>query len=955
MAVTWTIVGEADKAIDATSRTLEQLAISDAKMDFRSLQADEFTFSIYPQSISGAIIPDLKQKIVLYRDAGAGPQRFFTGHVTNVRSVISAGSEVCNVTVSGPWWWMDRINFTSEVPTATTGVTAERMTAVFGDDRKGSDLGVALVTALNRSAALGVPITADNSIDPNTPGWFYVPGQVRCVRVQSDFKVVCAGDFTSANGTTVSKMVRFNEDGVIDTSFSCTITDNIGTFEIDSSGNFHLGLIGSGYKKISSIGTLIYSTITAGEILDLKIQSDGKILIGGKFTTVAGTAKIGIARLNADSTLDTGFTGPAFTTATNKWVRSIALSATGQIYIGGDFTITSKRNCLTRLSSTGADDITFQTKNVTNVFAFSKYSLKGSSSNNQTPYINNIKIQSDGLLVVCGGFIAITNVLNHIARFKDSGVIDSTFGASFLYTTNFIDIKENISNPTSRIFFVGGGNASNSKITIIDNLCVYKGSLLNVSYSDLKGLHFGSDSTLYGAGNGTTSMSGLLELNSGTDFVRYPPNYSSIGIATFFQVPRITLNQSTCAEIISELIRLCPDSMVYFDYSTELPKCNITRRGVCSTSTISIGSSPVTNIDVSPIVELKVSEVKLPYLIRNQDGSKAYVSQNAGISVNGEGQIITMSGKELDTFLPKDQLNSFTASDTTTNFTQYLLEHDSSISSILNTYGSGALSSMQVGGYVTGYSSLSTSSYGGGSIHTYSGVPVTYSIAGISAYNQAGTAIAASGTITTVSSLPAWATAQGLSIQQITVRGEVGVSYPVSYYKFSGGSSTYAFYSAPAWVAAGGFTITRYYTGYDPTYGYYTYELAKKSITCTAYLISGVAAGATVYQNADYSFAFPPPNLAANLLAAQNWLPYEGTIELVEQDVGAIRYRGTKVNIAGSTSALSSMGALVASESLDLGSGTTSIQLGCAPRNDYRTFVSKIRKTSQDNIIYLNE
>jgi hypothetical protein len=210
--------------------------------------------------------------------------------------------------------------------------------------------------------------------------------------------------------------------------------------------------------------------------------------------------------------------------------------------------------------------------------------------------------------------------------------------------------------------------------------------------------------------------------------------------------------------------------------------------------------------------------------------------------------------------------------------------------------------------------------------------------------------------LTTISSLPSWAVDQGLSIQRITLRGEVGVTYPISYYQFNpGGSSDYRFYSAPAYIASGGFLIRKYYNAYDPRFGYYQYEFATKDVTTTAYLISGVAAGATVYQNADYSFAFPPAGLSSNLLAAQNWLPYEGTIELVEQDVGAVRYRGTKINVSNSSSFLSSMGALVASESLDLATGTTSIQLGCAPRNDYRTFVSKIRKTSQDNIIYLNE
>jgi hypothetical protein len=93
--------------------------------------------------------------------------------------------------------------------------------------------------------------------------------------------------------------------------------------------------------------------------------------------------------------------------------------------------------------------------------------------------------------------------------------------------------------------------------------------------------------------------------------------------------------------------------------------------------------------------------------------------------------------------------------------------------------------------------------------------------------------------------------------------------------------------------------------------------------------------------------------LAANLLAAQNWIPYEGSIQLEQEDVGGTRYRGTKVNISNSLPAFSTMGALVSGESLEIESGRTTINLGAPARNDYRTLVDKIRKTSQDNIVYV--
>jgi hypothetical protein len=109
----------------------------------------------------------------------------------------------------------------------------------------------------------------------------------------------------------------------------------------------------------------------------------------------------------------------------------------------------------------------------------------------------------------------------------------------------------------------------------------------------------------------------------------------------------------------------------------------------------------------------------------------------------------------------------------------------------------------------------------------------------------------------------------------------------------------------------------------------------------------------TVYRPADYSFIQPPAGLAANLKAAQDWLPYTGAITLVDEDVGAVRYRGTKINLTNTLAGLDTMGALVASESMDIATGTTTIELGQPPRLDYRTFVDRIRKTSQDNIVYL--
>ncbi|MFM8363476.1 MAG: delta-60 repeat domain-containing protein, partial [Haliscomenobacter sp.] len=66
----------------------------------------------------------------------------------------------------------------------------------------------------------------------------------------------------------------------------------------------------------------------------LAVQSDGKILIGGSFSSYNGTARNRVARLNADGSLDTGF-NPG--TGANNTVSTFAVQSDGKILIGGSF------------------------------------------------------------------------------------------------------------------------------------------------------------------------------------------------------------------------------------------------------------------------------------------------------------------------------------------------------------------------------------------------------------------------------------------------------------------------------------------------------------------------------------------------------------------------------------------------------------------------------------------
>jgi hypothetical protein len=111
----------------------------------------------------------------------------------------------------------------------------------------------------------------------------------------------------------------------------------------------------------------------------------------------------------------------------------------------------------------------------------------------------------------------------------------------------------------------------------------------------------------------------------------------------------------------------------------------------------------------------------------------------------------------------------------------------------------------------------------------------------------------------------------------------------------------------------------------------------------------------TLIRAEDYAFVQPPAGLAANLLATQNWLPYEGSVEYVTGEIPAGHHVGKKLNISGSLPELSNMGALISGHSINLATGEHTLTLGAPERQGYRDLVSRFRQSGADNIVWLVE
>ncbi len=148
----------------------------------------------------------------------------------------------------------------------------------------------------------------------------------------------------------------------------------------------------------------------SGSVYALALQPDGKVLVGGRFTTFNGVARNFMARLNSDGSLDATFNARLNSITNNNvgTVRAIALQADGKIIVGGSLISVngSLPYNLFRLNSDGSQDASF---------AFPAYHP-----------LDNVWEEISGILVQPDGKIIAGN-LSKSVRLNANGSIDPTF------------------------------------------------------------------------------------------------------------------------------------------------------------------------------------------------------------------------------------------------------------------------------------------------------------------------------------------------------------------------------------------------------------------------------------------------------------------------------------------------------------------------------------------------
>ena len=256
--------------------------------------------------------------------------------------------------------------------------------------------------------------------------------------VLADGKIILSGNFTEFNGVSANKIVRLNPDGSIDTSFNMGtgFNDDINAMVLQPDGKIILGGKFTSYNsttanriiRINEDGTpdtnfLCGTGFSGDAIQTIKIDSFGNIMVGGSFTGSYDNKVVNrIVFLNSNGTLKTDFdtgSGPG-----SASVYALANASDGSWYIGGSFSIFDGQNQgrLVKVNPDGEHD--------------TGYLASGVGFDNTVQKVLSL---DDKKTMVFGNFTKFNGVLaSRIVRLLENGLADESFNSGETGANNLI-------------------------------------------------------------------------------------------------------------------------------------------------------------------------------------------------------------------------------------------------------------------------------------------------------------------------------------------------------------------------------------------------------------------------------------------------------------------------------------------------------------------------------------
>lgn len=383
----------------------------------------------------------------------------------------------------------------------TTKILSNGKIVVYGD----FDLYQGITT--NKLAILNPDGSLDTSFNvglgPNYVDHYY--GSSSMISEQSDGKLIVVGNFTSFNGVSKKNIVRLNIDGTIDTSFNVGSSSDgyITCVKIQNDGKILCGgkfsqFNGQAYASMVRLNTngtidnsfniglgfknVINSFTEDGIIKTIDIQNDNKIIVGGKFLKFNNIVKINLVRLNSNGTIDNSFNigiGGGNNTSDGSY--------NGQIY-RIIYDNSSNKIYLTGIINNfnGNPSFNLLRLNIDGTIdtSFNFNSIIGYNGLNSNGYIYDMNLQSNGKILLGGEGINLNNCTGNycsrIVQINQDGTIDNTFNSSLVgpYTTVY-------SIDSLNDFIIISG-----QFTSVNYTPIYKGSIAKILQNGLTDLSF---------------------------------------------------------------------------------------------------------------------------------------------------------------------------------------------------------------------------------------------------------------------------------------------------------------------------------------------------------------------------------------------------------------------------------------------------------------------------------
>jgi uncharacterized delta-60 repeat protein len=224
-------------------------------------------------------------------------------------------------------------------------------------------------TVTSPSAFLRERNAQPGEIDPSFAPGTGVAGTVYAIRILSDGRIAVGGSFTQIAGVHLQHLALLSTNGTPDPGFNPQVPSGlrVASIDVQRDGNLVVGgriegALGiEGYLGIlGADGHPLAETRIPTQITCVTVQPDDKIVVGGAFRWVASPTHIytNLIRLLPNLSWD-----PSFTTngSPNSYVSCVRLDNEGRLLVGGNFTgiFSHRRIAVARLFSDGWVDLSF--------------------------------------------------------------------------------------------------------------------------------------------------------------------------------------------------------------------------------------------------------------------------------------------------------------------------------------------------------------------------------------------------------------------------------------------------------------------------------------------------------------------------------------------------------------------------------------------------------------------